>query len=120
MCPEEKKHGRVLCFLHHTPGDLLLDQHKIVGSAQRKQRGAVMQHGGILLARSQATPELPGIQELTGVTVTPEQLLAALQAEMARSLGWELLPQPWSDQELRRIAELIQSRYGTAEWNRKR
>src|SRR5436190_10963274 len=57
-CAAEQKLGPVLCFLHHTPGDLILGGHKIGGSAQRKQRGALMQHGGILLAQSSHTPEL--------------------------------------------------------------
>lgn len=120
LCERECKKGRVLCFLHHTPGDLLIDQHKVTGSAQRKSRGAMMQHGGILLAQSPFTPELPGIREITGVTVTPEQLMTALQAELSRSLGWELVPGDWTDSEKRRIQELVASRYATDEWNRKR
>src|SRR5262245_28846184 len=39
-----------LCFEHFTAGDLIVNGAKVVGSAQRKQRGAVLQHGGILLA----------------------------------------------------------------------
>src|SRR5262245_25028554 len=39
----------LLCFQHVTPGDLVLGDHKVVGSAQRKQRGSLLQHGGILL-----------------------------------------------------------------------
>src|SRR5215831_4960626 len=56
-----------LCFRHFTAGDLMLNGAKVVGSAQRRQRGAVMQHGGILLAASSFTPALPGIRELRGV-----------------------------------------------------
>ena len=50
-CGEERKLGDVLCFLHQTAGDLLLNGHKVVGSAQRKQRGALMQHGAVLLRK---------------------------------------------------------------------
>src|SRR5438270_22730 len=60
-----------LCFQQHTPGDVMIGNAKIAGSAQRKQRGAVMQHGGILLRPSPFTPTLPGIMELTGVDVKP-------------------------------------------------
>src|SRR6266542_73220 len=52
-----------LCFEHFTPGDLIVNGAKVVGSAQRRQRSAVMQHGSILLARSPFTPSLPGIRE---------------------------------------------------------
>src|SRR5262245_14067916 len=63
-----------LCFEHLTAGDVLVGPAKVVGSAQRKQRGAVMQHGGILLATSPHTPSLPGIRELSGVAVDPAEL----------------------------------------------
>ena len=36
---EESKYGEILCFLHHTPGDLRIGRAKVVGSAQRRQRG---------------------------------------------------------------------------------
>src|SRR5439155_9541566 len=40
----------VLCFQHHAPGDVMIGTAKIAGSAQRKQRGALLQHGAILLS----------------------------------------------------------------------
>src|SRR5262245_56205962 len=44
-----------LCFEHFTDGDLIVQGAKVVGSAQRKQRDALMQHGSILLAQSPCT-----------------------------------------------------------------
>jgi lipoate-protein ligase A len=120
LCEQESKNGRVLCFLHQTPGDLLIGPHKVTGSAQRKMRGAMLQHGGILLEQSPTTPELPGIHELSGVNVTAEQLMSALLAELRRALGWAFVPEQWTDADKQRIGELIASRYGTEEWNRKR
>ena len=49
VCGEEQKLGPFLCFQHQTPGDLLVEGHKVVGSAQRRPHGATMQHGSILL-----------------------------------------------------------------------
>ena len=40
---------------------------KIVGSAQRRRGGAVLQHGSVLLARSCRTPELPGVCDVADV-----------------------------------------------------
>lgn len=120
LCGQESKKGRVLCFLHQTPADLMIGRHKVTGSAQRKMRGAILQHGGILLEQSPHTPELPGIRELSGVTVTPEQLMTALRAELTRALGWQLVPQEWTDGERERIEELIASRYGSDAWTHKR
>ena len=117
---EERKLGEVLCFLHQTPDDLLIAGQKVVGSAQRKQRGALVQHGGILLARSPASPELPGIRELAGVDLTTEEISMAVQAELTRSMGWILEPGEWTPTEKLRIEELIGTRYAHAAWNHKR
>jgi lipoate-protein ligase A len=124
LATEERLLGRILCFLHQTPGDLLLVRraglHKVLGSAQRKQRDSLMQHGGILLAQSPHTPELPGIAELTGRRIAEEELSAVVCAELEKQLGWALEPGDWTDAERQRIAEHIAGRYGTDAWNLKR
>ncbi|MCX7699566.1 MAG: lipoate--protein ligase family protein [Gemmataceae bacterium] len=119
-CETEVKVGPVLCFLHHTPGDLLLAGRKIVGSAQRKSRGALMQHGGILLAQSPFTPELPGIRDLVGLELTPNELAQAIAEDFQADTGWELRAESWTELELRRRTELAESKYSRPEWNEKR
>jgi lipoate-protein ligase A len=116
----ERKLGEVLCFLHHTPGDLLIGPAKVVGSAQRKLRGALLQHGGILLGRSPATPDLPGVAELAGRRLTAEEVQAAVTTQLARDTGWTLEASEWTDDERRRIAQLIAAKYTRPSWNRKR
>lgn len=54
----------VLCFAREDEHDLVLNGHKILGSAQRRRRGAILQHGGLLLAASSVTPELLGLRNL--------------------------------------------------------
>jgi lipoate-protein ligase A len=54
----------VLCFDRHDENDLVLRGHKVLGSAQRRRRGAILQHGGLLLKASAATPQLPGVTDL--------------------------------------------------------
>ncbi len=120
LCAQEQKHGDVLCFLHHTPGDLVIGAHKVAGSAQRKQRGALMQHGSILFAQSPHTPELPGIAELTGRLLTAEMVSAALVDELARATGWSIEPAAWTEDDDRVIRELVGSRYTAPSWNERR
>ncbi|SRR5579875_401989 len=117
---EEKKIDDVLCFLHQTPGDLLLDNAKIVGSAQRKQRGALMQHGSILLAASPWTPQLPGIRELADANLSVKTLGAAVVEQLAKQTGWHLIASEWTPQERQCISELAASKYTQAAWNSKR
>ncbi|RMF98770.1 MAG: hypothetical protein D6741_09165, partial [Planctomycetota bacterium] len=54
-----------LCFQRHCPGDILIAGHKVVGSAHRRLRGSVLQHGSLLFRRSPFAPELPGIEDLS-------------------------------------------------------
>src|SRR5262249_54060234 len=120
LCQAEVKIGEVLCFLHHTPCDLLLGPAKIAGSAQRKQRGAILQHGGILLAQSPFTPQLPGIAELSGRAVAAAELQSALVAALRALAGWAFQADDWTAAEEDLITSRVQSRYGSAAWNEKR
>jgi len=109
-----------LCFQHLTAGDLLISSAKVVGSAQRRQRGALMQHGAILLAQSPYTPELPGIRDLSGHDFSKDEFLESVQRCFARSTGWELVPGVWTGSELDRIEHLAMTKYAQDLWNRKR
>ncbi len=109
-----------LCFRHFTSGDLMLGTAKVVGSAQRKVRGALVQHGGILLAGSPSAPILPGICELSGRSLDQRELLSAVQRHFQAMTGAVLVPEDWSEEERRRIEELTASKYTRPEWNDRR
>jgi lipoyl(octanoyl) transferase len=53
-----------LCFGRGDPRDIVLAGHKIVGSAQRRRKGAILQHGALLLEQSAHAPEFPGLFDL--------------------------------------------------------
>lgn len=53
-----------LCFLRGDSRDVIVGGHKIAGSAQRRRRGAVLQHGSVLLKRSPFASAVPGIVDL--------------------------------------------------------
>jgi lipoate-protein ligase A len=120
VAEEDRRLGEVLCFLHQTPADLLVGGAKVVGSAQRKQRGALMQHGGTLLAASPAAPQLSGIAELTGRRLTAQEVAAAVAARFGRDTGAAVERGDWTDAERRRINELVATRYTQPAWNSKR
>jgi lipoate-protein ligase A len=119
---EEQKldQNNLLCFLHHTTQDLTLGFSKIVGSAQRKKKDRILQHGGILLKQSKHTPELPGIKEITGLEIKAEVLESLILRELEFSLGWDFKTIFWSDQEKAWIKNLAESRYKSNDWNLKR
>jgi lipoate-protein ligase A len=60
-----------LCFRDTDSEDIIVEGSKLVGSAQRRRSGAVLQHGSLLLERSARTPELPGLSEFASVTTDP-------------------------------------------------
>ena len=64
-----------LCFQRRAEGDLMLGEHKIGGSAQRRRRSAAIQHGSLLWSRSEFAPELPGISDLAAPQVDMHQFV---------------------------------------------
>ena len=62
----EKIPGHFLCFSRRSPVDLVIDNDKILGSAQRRSATGLLQHGSFLLRRSQSTPKLSGLLDAPG------------------------------------------------------
>lgn len=60
--------SQFLCFLRGDPRDVVsaVGGSKVLGSAQRRRKGAVLQHGSLLLQASRFSPELPGVFDLAG------------------------------------------------------
>jgi lipoyl(octanoyl) transferase len=72
-----------LCFGRGDDFDVVMEGHKVLGSAQRRRKGAVLQHGSLVLRRSEWAPEFPGIFDCAGRAV-PE---ADLVARLSRAVG---------------------------------
>lgn len=53
-----------LCFGRGDERDLVCRGHKVLGSAQRRRRGAILQHGSLLLHASRFAPDFPGLLDL--------------------------------------------------------
>jgi lipoyl(octanoyl) transferase len=118
--PPRTADERFLCFERRVDGDVILDGHKIAGSAQRRRHAAVLQHGSILLERSYFAPSLPGIAELAGRVLTFEELRDVWSPQLAQRLGANLqngYPPPMAAEYASEIAE---SRYVSDAWNLRR
>ena len=112
--------GEGLCFQQHTFGDVLCQRSKVVGSAQRKHRQALLQHGGILLAQSPYTPSLPGLLELGQVSLNSAQIQDAVAEQFTKATAWTLLPGAWTLDERRAVERLAEDKYRSASWNERR
>jgi lipoate-protein ligase A len=119
-CGQEQRLGPFLCFQHQTPADLRVAGHKVVGSAQRRPHGAMMQHGSILLRTSPHAPQLPGLTDLTAVMIELPELQAAIVSSLRNQTGWTFEPDDWTADERRAVAELERDKYVTPGWNEKR
>lgn len=117
---DEARFDGILCFQHLTAGDLLVKQAKVVGSAQRRQRGVLLQHGAILLAASPYARMLPGIRELAGCEPSGADVCAAVADELRRRTGWNLTPADWTPCELSLIDALARAKYAEPSWNLRR
>lgn len=109
-----------LCFQRRSDGDVIVDGVKICGSAQRRRRGAILQHGSLLLARSDAAPELPGVLQLRGSCPTLAEICEPWAREMAFQLALSLAARPLGERELDRVRTLAVEKYDSATWNRRR
>ena len=62
--PAEEAASSFLCFQRRAAGDLMVGQSKIVGSAQRRHRQAILQHGSVLLGASRFARSCRGSRNL--------------------------------------------------------
>jgi lipoate-protein ligase A len=119
-CELERGRGEFLCFAHQTPGDLIVSGHKIVGSAQRRRVGGLLQHGSILLAASPHAPHLSGVRELTGTEINIDRLAAELASKFAQVTGWHLVPAQWTSELLDRREQIARDCYANPAWTERR
>ncbi len=110
----------LLCFERGDPRDLVLGRFKVLGSAQRRRRGAVLQHGSLLLEASPHAPQLPGLRELVPAVSVPDSLSAEIGLALARLLPVDCEPVGLTDEEQAQANRLEQSRYRTLDWRRGR
>jgi lipoate-protein ligase A len=124
MCFERRAVGDVV-FVPAEPGRLPgaglppCGDWKVLGSAQRRSRGALLQHGSLLLAASPAAPELPGLADLTSWNVTSEfpKLLAD---SVQQALKMRFFPAKLPPQLQSKAGELANNKYGSAAWTKRR
>lgn len=120
LCDSGSRASPFLCFQRRARGDVLSGASKICGSAQRRHRGGLLQHGSVLLARSPFAPELPGIAEVSGVDLPTEGLVTAWLDRLSVRQGWETDVAPAPEPLLRRGADLAKEKYASGAWTGRR
>lgn len=115
-----------LCFQRRSVGDVLIAGHKVCGSAQRRAKGAILQHGSLLVERSPAAPELPGLRELASRPLPSlDEIriawLTAWQARLARrGVAIVAVGEPLSATDEARCERIAEEKYGCESWQNRR
>ena len=130
LCESARSEGPqpFLCFQRRGQNDVVLverldsvvGERKIAGSAQRRRRGAVLQHGSVLLAKSSFAPELPGISELIGRQIEPSELSARWTNHLSNELGLSMKPQPITAAEADFAIRLTAEKFASSPWTNRR
>jgi lipoyl(octanoyl) transferase len=110
--------GEFLCFGRGDSRDVVLQGQKIVGSAQRRRRGAVLQHGSLLLRRSEYAPQFPGVLDLAVCGPIDADWICRLGGSIGTVFGTSQIVREHSDQVKARATELDE-RYRTLDWGRR-
>jgi lipoate-protein ligase A len=116
----EGKLNDFLCFNRRCSGDIVVGDVKIAGSAQRRAADAVLQHGSVLLGRSPAAPELAGLNEITGKTMEPGDLMHVWRDQLAAVLGFRWHEEQLTEEEEDHIAKIVTEKYQDSSWTEKR
>lgn len=118
------------CFVGPAPGEIVVGERKLVGSAMRRVGNSILQHGSILLdwdgGLQAGALALPDEKELRVTVVTladvlgslppEEKLAAALLAGFSEVLGVEFEAAVLSPAEAARAAQLEVDRYASPRW----
>lgn len=118
-----EREGTFLCFGRGDPRDIVLCGQKILGSAQRRRRGAILQHGSLLIRRSEFAPQFPGLLDLVAenrqsVTAIDGPFIGDLGASIGRLFGDVAIASDHLPQVDART-DVLTSNYKTLNWGRR-
>ncbi len=128
LCFQRRSVGDVVAIAGRPPGrpntaksfDQSIGQEwKILGSAQRRSRSALLQHGSLHLRKSAAAPELPGYFDVTEAGFG-EAAISLLRCRMQEALGVEFLLSEIPAQVEEKARELQNTKYGADAWTKRR
>ncbi|QDT01217.1 lipoate--protein ligase family protein [Adhaeretor mobilis] len=119
-----------LCFQRRTDDDLVFVHQgqattrsqttKVVGSAQRRRRGAVLQHGALLLGKSAFAQELSGLIELTGKSIDLDRFRTSWSERIATKVDLELRTSEMSRAIQEKSQALANERLKSTNWLRRK
>lgn len=109
-----------LCFQRRTDEDLIISGYKVLGSAQRRVRGALLQHGSLVLQVSPWAQAVPGLAELTGIHLTSSVVADSLAGSIAEHVGCSFSEGAITADEQQLADFICRERFGDLGWTLRR
>jgi lipoate-protein ligase A len=115
------------CFASATRADFVVDGRKLLGAAQRRHNGVVLQHGSLLLCvdsnawrRALGSAHDVVTLEMLGVQKSRAEIVDALCTGCEQELEISLFPASLDESEVALAARLLEEKYAQPAWNRER
>ena len=115
--PKKFKPTSSHCFLEPSAHEIMVEGKKLIGSAQKRSRGRLLQHGSIPVNINRKLwgkiwPDDDGnryisLSEALSRKIEVEELFDPLKMAFSESFGLELVEQDFSPEELAHAAELV-------------
>jgi lipoate-protein ligase A len=93
---------------------------KILGSAQRRLHGAILQHGSLLLEKSPYAPELTGWYDHLAARIPVERLTAAVSERLSKRFECPLSDAEFPQQLDSKAEQVANEKYGSLKWTNRR
>ena len=117
------------CFQSPAEGEVTAKGRKLIGSAQARMGGALLQHGSIMISGDQTLLSKIGLSTSHHQPATLSEQIGAVDVErvanavissMKRFFGGTWLEGEYSAEEKRMLTELVESQYSTDQWTWRR
>ncbi len=134
---ETKREIKLPCFLAPNRKEIMINNRKLVGSAQKRSADAILQHGSIPFTdayrmlpdylqlseeQRKVQKELLAAKSICVREIDPEIKLSdarrALMEGFKESLPFEAIDKPWTDEEIEKIDALANSKEFKIQWLR--
>lgn len=111
--------GPFFCFARRHRLDLVVGKDKLLGSAQRRVKNAVLQHGSLILGRRFQQQPSAAVAEAAQREVDMELFIRGVIEVISEHLELKVVEGAMSEDEMSRLGRL-RAKYEGAEWNQQR
>lgn len=131
-CEVQNSTCHFLCFERRSASDIVVGNGKVLGSAQRRISGAIIQHGSLLMQTSEFAPSLVGLRDLPCIcklnrNVTGDDGNESIGQELAECISgaaadkwhWSWTSQ-LSDGLIGELAGVSEGHFASRQWTAKR